>query len=59
MTLDVYPDSPSKDAPPSLLEMEVVGDPQQTDDHARLGLRRSAGVRTSMRNTLYRDFVTS
>ena len=28
--LDVYPDSPSKDPPPSLPEMEVVGDPHQT-----------------------------
>ena len=61
-TLDVYPDSPSKDSPPSLPEMEVVqhvGDPHQTDDHVQSGLRRSVGVRTSTWNTLYRDFVPS
>ena len=46
-TVDVCPDSPSKDPAPSLPEIEVVGDPQQTDDHARQGLRRSARVRTS------------
>ena len=28
--LDVYPDSPSKDPPPSLPKMEVVGYPHQT-----------------------------
>lgn len=31
-TVDVCPDSPSKDPPPSLPKMEVVVDPQQTDD---------------------------
>ena len=55
--LDVYPDNPSKNSPPSLPEMEVVGDPHQTDDHTWLGLRRSAGVKTSMQNTLSRNFV--
>ena len=43
-TVDVCPDSPSKDPPPSLPKMEVVVDPQQTDDHARPGLGRSARV---------------
>ena len=55
--VDVCPDSPSKDPPSSLPEIEVGGDPQQTDDHARQGLRRSARVRTSTWNTLYKDFV--
>ena len=56
-TLDAYLDSPSKDPPHSLPEIEVVEDPHQTDEHVQLGLRRSTGVQTSTRNTLYRDFV--
>ena len=42
--VNVCPDSPSKDPPSSLPEIEVGGDPQQTDDDARQGLRRSARV---------------
>ena len=55
--LDAYFDSPSKDLPHSLPQIEVVGDLHQTDHHSWPGLRRFTGVRTSMRDTLYRDFV--
>ena len=49
--------NPLKDPPPSLPEMEVVGDSHQTVDHTRLGLIRSTRDRNSTCNTLYWDFV--
>ena len=58
-TSDVYPDNATNDPPPSLPETEVLGDQHQTDNHARLGLRRPARVRTSTWNTLYREILQS
>ena len=58
-TSDVYPDNATNDPPPCLPETEVLGDQHQTDDHAWLGLRRSARVRTSTWNTLYREILQS
>lgn len=49
--------NPLKYPPPSLPEMEVVGDSHQTVDHTQLGLIRSTRDRNSTCNTLYWDFV--